>query len=126
MISADASSEFTGAWLNVAMAVLIAVGAGFGIFFGFRKTPAVKLEDNPAIEVRKASKRYNHEWTEGRFEEVTRRLDAHDEEIMEIQKARAHSLEKINGKFERVLIGLTRIAAKVGTTVPPPSLEEEI
>ena len=67
----------------------------------------VRIEPQP-VEVRKAPQRYNHALTEQKFSRIDERLDDHD----------AAALEKINARFERVLLGLTAIGVKVGATIP--------
>lgn len=46
-----------------------------------REKKAVKIQDDPAIEVRKAPKRYNHDLIETRFGRIETRLDGHDTEL---------------------------------------------
>lgn len=113
-------------WFFVIVACLVLVVCA--VYSAFRKESkrSVKIdrEDQP-LETRKAPKRYNHDLAEERYQEVTRRLDKHDEEIKEIQRERAGALKSINRRFERVLIGLTAIGSRIGAKVPDENGGEE-
>lgn len=113
-------------WVLIILVAIAMIAALFYAAFKSGERPVrTKLQDDPPIEIRKSPKRYNHELAEQRYDEVTRRLDAHDVEIKEIQVSRAAALEKINTRFERVLLGLERIASRVGTSIPQEKKYED-
>jgi hypothetical protein len=106
-------------WVFIILIAIALIWAVLYTAFKSGQRPVrTKLEDDPGIQVRKAPKRFNHELAEERHAEVTRRLDQHEKEIKEIQASRATALEKINRRFERVLVGLAAIAARVGAKLP--------
>lgn len=113
-------------WFFVCLfAVILVALAIFAAVMATRKAKPVKIDDNPEIGVRKAAKRYNHDLAEERHAELNRRLDEHDREIKEIQRSRTEALEKINRRFERVLLGLTIIGTKMGVRMPQKQEDEE-
>lgn len=113
-------------WFFVIVFCLVLLACALYSAFGKREKQSMKIdkEDQP-VETRKAAKRYNHDLAEERYQEMTRRLNRHDEEIKEIQKERAGALKSINRRFERVLIGLTAIGSRVGAKVPDENGGEE-
>ena len=71
-------------WKNFCLSLIVLIvicGILVGIWSVFRKAEPVKLNDDPAIEVRKSAKRFNHDLAEQRYTEVKGRLGEHDAEI---------------------------------------------
>ena len=115
MILAEASNAFMG---SLVWAVIGLLGGGASVAgilaYANRNEKRTRQISPQPLGVKVSAKRYNHDLAEERYQEVTRRLDAHDEEIAAIQRSRAESMEKINCKFERILIALAEIGAQVG------------
>ena len=110
-----------GFWKDFCIGLMVLLGVAVAILSIWsltRKPAATRINDDPPIEIRKAPKRYNHDLTEARFMEIDRRLTAHEKELKDIQEDRAKTLRHINGRFERLLVGLTAIATKVGARMP--------
>jgi len=63
------------------LVLLFAAAALVGIIVAFRKPEPVKLKDDPEINIRKAPKRYNHDRTELRFDQVENRLASVEAEV---------------------------------------------
>lgn len=104
MIIAEAGNEFMGQWVYVACALIVAAGAGFGIFFGFRKTK-MEIEPQP-LETRKVAKRFNHDLAEERHKKITDHLQQHDEQIATLSEQLNRSIqdfERTVGNFEGTL-----------------------
>jgi len=113
-------------WVLAVLAFLLFVAVGIvALLTFFRKPAPQRLDDNPPIEIRKAPKRYNHELTEKRFDELERRVMEHTKELHDIQEDRARTLRHINARFERVLVGIANIAGKVGAKMPHQESEEQ-
>lgn len=77
-------------WKNFCLsliAVIVLAGILIGIYVALRKPEPVKLNDDPAIEVRKSAKRFNHDLAEQRHGEVHRRISEHDQEIAQLWNA---------------------------------------
>jgi len=64
--------------LLVLLAVLVAIVTLWALT---RKAEPVKLKDDPAIEVRKAPKRYNHDQIDLRFKQVENRVASVEAEV---------------------------------------------
>jgi hypothetical protein len=113
-------------WVFIILIGLIVAASFVWAAFKPERKQSVKFdrEDQP-LEFRKVAKRYNHELAEERYKELTRRLDKHDEEITEIQKERANALKSINRRFERLLVGITNIGARVGAKIPEDNEGDE-
>ena len=75
-------------WVLVILIALLFIG--LAIWSAFRKPgkQRVKIDDDPAIEVRKAPKRFNHDLTEHRFND-------HERRILNLEKARDEFLPKL-------------------------------
>lgn len=122
MLAQEQLSSIDAAWWkNFSIALLVLVGllvSVLGIVAFFRKPAPVRLQDDPAIEVRKAPKRFNHELAEQRHEEHSRRLNGHDAEIEQLwntMRAEDASIRKQNGeKFESIMQSLGRIEGELG------------
>ena len=115
-------------WKNFSIAMLVILGiivALVSIYAVFRKSEPVRLNDQPAIEVRKAPNRYNHDATTIRFAEVERRITQHDKELEAINRSREETLKRINGRFERIMVGIAIIGTKLGVKLPEAEDEDQ-
>lgn len=86
-------------WKNFCIALLVLLGAGgviVGIWMAFRKPAPVKLNDEPAIEVRKAPKRFNHDLSEQRFTD-------HERRITGLENWRFNLIEKLEEDKQEIL-----------------------
>jgi len=100
-------------WKNFSISMLVLLGIVLTVatlIWMFRKSDPVKLKDDPAIEVRKSPKRYNHDAIENRFVNVETRLDDHDADIADIK----HATEK---RQNRLMFALGRIAQKLDVSI---------
>jgi hypothetical protein len=111
-------------WTVIVLLAVFGIVAAVVLFIRSLNDKPVKIDDQPPLEIRKASKRYNHELNELRFAEIDRRLAAHEQELQNIQRERAETLKHINRRFERVLVSLASIAGKVGAKLPHGEEEE--
>jgi hypothetical protein len=107
-------------WKNFCIALLVLIGAAgivAGIIAAFRKPSPLKISDDPAIEVRKAPKRYNHDLAENRHGEVTRRLDGHDAEFEQVWQTMRNEDARIARdaglKFDAILLALGEIKGEI-------------
>lgn len=103
-------------WILVTIfGLLIVAGIIVSIIVAFRKK-TFTVEPQP-VEVRKSPKRYNHEQTEHRFGDVTRRLDGHDAELESLWKTMreedADIREKNGERFEEIMRALGRIEGEL-------------
>jgi hypothetical protein len=112
---------------ELVVGVCIVLGVVISYFAMSRKT-MVKLDDKPAVEFRKAPKRYNHDATEQRFGRAENRLDGHDTELdrlwqtlrvdlpdMErrINKAGEDRIETVRSKMDEVMEKLGELKGRV-------------
>jgi len=75
-------------WKWFCIAILVLLGAAalvIGIIKSYQKPAPVKIDDEPAVNVRKAAKRYNHDATEIRFVAVEVTVKKHESEIEKIK-----------------------------------------
>ena len=109
-------STFKWVMIILVSVVLIAAVA----YAAFRKQEPLKISDDPAVEVRKAAKRYNHDATSERFFRIEGRLDGHDAEMDELwttMRAEDQRMRENNAeRFEEIARSLCRIEGKLGTT----------
>lgn len=84
MMLAQATNADIGTFISVLSVLAGLAFAGFGIYFGFKRR-TVKIDPTP-LKVSQTPKRYNHELTEQRYNEVSGRLDGHDVKFQEIWK----------------------------------------
>jgi len=122
-------------WKNFCIALLILLGAAgvvVAIWASTRKAGPVKIDDDPAIAVRKAPKRYNHDLAEQRYGEVTGRLNDHDAELDSIWSEIATEDSKLRSeiqlvrennstRFERIASDLGEIKGALGIKSHPQS-----
>ena len=92
----SAPAEFVKWFFVVAFALVVVASAVFGIVAFFRKPDAVKLKDDPAIEVRKAQKRFNYDLTEQRYND-------HERRILELEKASGELFGKLESDKQEIL-----------------------
>lgn len=122
-------------WKNFCIALFVCLGVVgvvvaivLGIAAYYRKPAPVKVDDEPAINVRTKSPRYNHRESEQRYNETTGRLDGHDAELDSIWEEIAREDGKLRGemqamgknssdKFEAIAGALGRIEGALG--IPP-------
>ena len=100
-------------WKNFSISMLVLLGIVLTVatlYWMFRKSDPVKLKDDPAIEVRKSPKRYNHDAIENRFVNVENRLDEHDVDIEKMK-------EQNDTQRNRLMFALGRIAEKLGVNI---------
>lgn len=113
-------------WVLIILVSILLIAAAS--YAAFHKSGPVKIEDNPAVEIRKAPKRYNHDATEQRFNRAENRLDGHDSELdrlwqtlrvdlpdMErrINKAGEERIEKVRDQVVQVLEKIGELKGKV-------------
>ena len=95
--------------LFISLAIYAALNTG--------KAKAMKIDDNPAPEFRKAAKRYNHDLTEARFGNTERRLDGHDAELEQLwntMRSEDAAIRRENGaKFDAILLSLGEIKGEI-------------
>jgi hypothetical protein len=111
-------------WKNFCIALLVLLGAAgiaFGIWANVRKPEPVKLNDNPAIEVRKAPKRYNHDAIDQRFGQIETRLDGHDSELDTIWQEMQDKREKDFERHTEIAVSLAEIKGHLGIKSPKQS-----
>lgn len=81
-----------------------------------RKHNRTEISPQP-FEVRKSPKRYNHEQTEQRYSEVSRRLDGHDaelEQLWQTMRTEDAAIREKNGeRFEEIMRALGRIEGEL-------------
>ena len=114
----DLSTVPDSFWKNFCLALLVLIGlavSAVGIWAAIRKPDPVKLNDNPAIEVRKAPKRYNHEEVQGRFVRIEGRLDDHDAYFESLREEDKAIREKNSEAFEKISRALGRIEGMLQT-----------
>ena len=76
------------AMLKWVLIILISLGlVALAAYSAFRKPEKtrVKIEDDPAVEVRKAPKRYNHDAVEHRFVTIESRVGRHEDDIEKLK-----------------------------------------
>lgn len=96
-VSMDAVPPTFFKWFFVMVIGLVVVaGIIVGIYATFRKQQPVKIDDQPAPEVRKAAKRYNHDLGESRYSDHERRLQ-------ELETWRNGLIEKLDADKEEIL-----------------------
>jgi len=107
-------------WKSFCIALFAIIGlilAVVTIWALTRKPPKVEISDNPSPEFRKAPKRYNHDLSEQRYGEQTRRLDGHDAEIEQLwttMRSEDAAIRRENGaKFDAILISLGEIKGEL-------------
>jgi hypothetical protein len=105
-------------WVVVILVVIFLVAcAGIVAWSSLRKPEKLEIKDEPAIEIRKAPKRYNHDLAEQRYAEHTRRLDAHDAEIEQLwttMRSEDAAIRKETGiKFDAILLALGEIKGEL-------------
>lgn len=77
--------------------LIVVIGIIVGIYIALRKPEPVKIDDQPAVEVRKAAKRYNHDCAEQRHFDHERRLQ-------ELEAWRNGLIEKLDADKEEILL----------------------
>lgn len=109
-------------WKNFSIVLLVLLGAAVAIVSIWamtRKPSPVKLNDDPAIEVRKSPKRYNHDDVTNRFMRVEVRLDGHDAEMEQLWTTMRNEDKAIREKnaerFEEIAHSLGRIEGALGS-----------
>ncbi len=107
-------------WKHFCMAMLVLLGvAGVAalIWNSLRKPDKTKLDDDPAINVRKAQPRFNFALAENRHGEVVRRLDGHDAEFEALwttmRKEDSAIRDENSKKFEAIMLSLGRIEGRL-------------
>jgi hypothetical protein len=86
-------------WKSFTISILVLFGVvatGLLVYFAARKPDPVKLKDDPAIEVRKAPKRYNHELLEGRYQN-------HEERIARLEDWRIDLVQKLEDDKNEII-----------------------
>ncbi|MCX6896316.1 MAG: hypothetical protein NTZ16_12625 [Verrucomicrobia bacterium] len=92
----SAPAEFVKWFFVIVFALILVVAAVFGIVAFFRKPDEVKLKDDPAIEVRKAAKRFNYDLTEQRYND-------HERRILALEKAKGELFGKLESDKQEIL-----------------------
>ena len=102
-------------WVLIILVAIVLITAAVYVAFG--KRGAIKIDDQPAIEVRKAAKRYNHDLCVANHGEIQRRLDGHDAEIEQIWTTMRNedaAIRRENGaKFDAILMSLGEIKGEI-------------
>ncbi len=103
-------------WVMIVMVAMLLIAIAVYSAFGRKR---VKLDDEPAAEIRKAAKRYNHDLCESRHADLDRRLDGHDAEINSLWNTVRSENEAIRLEArktnERTFRALGRIEGRLGT-----------
>ena len=106
-------------WVLIVIAALVLIGLAIaGFVRGLQKPAPQRLNDDPPIEVRKASPRFNYPLAEARHAEIERRLTAAEAEIDQIWSTFRNDIAIIrseNGlEFKRIAESLGRIEGAMG------------
>ena len=91
--------------LGVALAAVI-------IWSSLRKRDPVKIADDPAVEVRKAPKRFNFDLCKKNHEEIEHRLN-------ELEVWRHNEMIAQAQRNQRLMFALGKIAQKLGVDIAP-------
>ena len=109
-------------WKNFCIALLVllgAVGAIVLIWSQTRKPDKTRLDDDPAINVRKAAKRYNHDAIDTRFVGIERQVAENTVEIDSLwttMRAEDKATRDENARqFNEISRALGRIEGTLGT-----------
>jgi hypothetical protein len=106
-------------WVLIVIVAIVLIGLAIaGFLKGLQKPAPQRLNDDPPIEVRKASPRYNHPLNEARHHEVERRLTANEAEIDQIWSTFRGEVADIRlnnaERFEAISKSLGRIEGAMG------------
>ncbi len=119
-------SDFWKNFCIALIAIIVVVGIIVGIIATTRQPAPVKLNDDPAIEVRKTPKRFNYELCkekhgsiENKFSIIDTRLDDHDSEFVRLQTERGTQLETDRKRNQRLMFALGKIAQKLNVDIEP-------
>jgi cytochrome c-type biogenesis protein CcmH/NrfG len=100
--------------LIILVAILLIVAV---VYAAFGKRGAIKIDDQPAIEVRKAPKRFNNDLCVANHNEIQRRLDGHDAEIEQLWSTMrdedAAIRRETGAKFDAILLALGEIKGEI-------------
>ena len=106
-----------GFWKFFCIGILVLLGVAGSIIFiiiSFRKPAPTKIDDEPAVKVRKVSPRYNHEAIDQRFGRIESRLDGHDSEIDAAWLEMKRMSEEGNKTNLGIQVSLARIEVHLG------------
>jgi hypothetical protein len=114
MMLAQAIDNVSAAWWKEFSIALIALIVLAGIYAVFRKPAKMEINDKPAIQVEKVSKRYNHDLLDQRFGRIEVRLDGHDAEIDQAWAEMKVMREDANKIHLGIAVSLAKIETKLG------------
>ncbi len=80
--------ETTFKWVTIMLVGIALIAAALYAAFRKPEKQRVKIDDDPAVEIRKQPKRFNHDLSEHRFNDHERRIQA-------LEKAREEFLPKL-------------------------------
>jgi hypothetical protein len=124
MMLADASLDAVPAnyWKFFCISALVLLGTAVSIvsLWALTRKPApVKIDDEPAINTRAKSPRFNHALNESRHGDVIRRLDGHDAAIDQLwttmRQEDADTRKEMGAKFDSILLALGEIKGELKT-----------